>query len=75
MCLHDSNKRSEVPIAHSTKLNEDCHTIFILLQKLKYNDHEWVMYVDFKMVNFLLRQQIGCMKFLCLWNSRAKSDH
>ena len=40
--------------------------------------HYWVIYVDLKMVNFLLGQQSGYTKFpyfLCLWDSRAKDQH
>ncbi|KAL4715297.1 hypothetical protein ACJJTC_010867 [Scirpophaga incertulas] len=43
-----------------------------------YNEHQWSICVDLKMVNFLLGQQSGYTKypcFICLWDSRAKEDH
>ena len=47
----------------------------VVLDLLKSDDHKWVICVDLKMVNALLRQQ-GVYKkypcFLCLWDSRAK---
>lgn len=76
--LHIGNKYAAVPIGHSTKLKEEYETIRLVLEKLKYRDHEWVICVDLKMVNFLLGQQSGYTKFpcfLCLWDSRAKHDH
>lgn len=76
--LHNGNKHGAVPIAHSTKLKEEYQNISFVLEKLKYHDHEWVICVDLKMVNFLLGQQSGYTKFpcfLCLWDSRAKSEH
>ena len=31
----------------------------MVLQKLRYSEHNWAICVDFKMVNFLLEQQGG----------------
>ena len=50
----------------------------MVLNLLKYQEHKWIMCVDLKMVNFLLGQQSGYIKypyFLCLWDSRAKERH
>ena len=45
---------------------------------MKYGDHQWLISVDLKMLNFLLGQQ-GCYTkypcFLCYWDSRADKDH
>ena len=49
-----------------------------MLEKLNYCDHQWLICVDLKMVNFLLGHQSGYTKypcFICLWDSRARSDH
>ena len=49
-----------------------------MLEKLNYCDHQWLICVDLKMVIFLLGQQSGYTKypcFICLWDSRARSDH
>lgn len=76
--LHNGNKYGSIPIAHSTKMKEEYENIAVVLDKIKYNDHQWVICVDLKMVNFLLGQQGGYTKypcFLCLWDSRAKQAH
>ena len=33
------------------------------MQHIKYNDHQWVICLDLKMVNFLLGQQCGYTKY------------
>nr|CAI5820804.1 unnamed protein product [Callosobruchus analis] len=76
--LHNGNKYGSIPIAHSTKLKEEYNTIGLVLQKIKYHEHQWLICVDLKMVNFLLGQQSGYTKypcFLCLWDSRDKTHH
>lgn len=76
--LDIGNKYAAVPIAHSTKLKEEYETVRLVLEKLKYQEHQWVLCVDLKMVNFLLGQQGGYTKFpcfICLWDSRAKQNH
>lgn len=35
------------------------YVISVLLQKIKYVEHNWVVCVNLKMVNFLLNQQSG----------------
>jgi hypothetical protein len=56
--LHNGNKYAGIPIAHSTQLKEEYY-ISLVLNKIKYHEHEWVICVDLKMVNFLLGQQSG----------------
>ncbi|GBP59676.1 hypothetical protein EVAR_39833_1 [Eumeta japonica] len=76
--LHNGNKLGSLAIAHSTKAKEEYTAIALILDKIKYEEHKWLICVDLKMVNFLLGQQGGYTKypcFLCLWDSRAKSQH
>jgi len=76
--LHNGNKYAPLPIGHSTKMKEEYTSIKIVLDKLAFNEHKWVICVDLKMVNFLLGQQSGYTKypcFLCLWDSRARDQH
>lgn len=63
--LYNRNKYARVPISHSTKLKEDYCNISLVLNKIKYNDHNWQTCVDFKMVNIILSQQSGNAKFSC----------
>lgn len=76
--LHNSKKYGSIRIAHSTQIKEEYDTIALVLKKIKYHEHQWVICVDLKMVNFLLGQQSGYTKypcFLCLWDSRDKKNH
>jgi len=50
----------------------------MVLQKLCYNEHKWLICVDLNMVNLLLGQQGGYVKyprFSCLRDSRADDQH
>ena len=76
--LHNGNKYGSIPIGHSTTMKEEYETIALVLKKIKYEEHQWAICVDLKMVNFLLGQQSGYTKypcFLCLWDSRVKNEH
>jgi hypothetical protein len=76
--LSNSNIYSAIPIGHSTTLKEEYETIALVLKKIKYKEHQWLICVDLKMVNVLLGQQSGYTKypcFLCLWNSRSRDLH
>ena len=50
----------------------------IVLQKLRYSEHNCPIYVDFKRVNFLSGQQGDYTNhpcFLCYWYSHATDQH
>ena len=63
--LHNSNRYVSLPIGHSTKLKEDYNNIKTVLQKLGYDSHQWLIYVDLKTVNALLGQQTGYAIYSC----------
>ena len=48
-------------------LEERYEYIKTVLDLVKYEEHKWIVSVDFKMVNFLLGQQSGYTKFLCFF--------
>ena len=76
--LHNTNQYAFISIANSATLEEEYEDIKIILQKIRYNEHQWSICVDLRMVNYLLGQQKGYTKypcFICLWDSRAKDDH
>jgi hypothetical protein len=76
--LNNSNKCGSIPIGHSTRMQEEYKAMSVLLEKIKYQEHQCVICVDLKMVNFLLGQQSGYTTypcFLCLRDSRAKHEH
>jgi hypothetical protein len=75
--LNNGNKYGSIPIGHSTTMKEEYKAISLVLEKINYQEHQRVICVDLKMVNFLLRQQSCYTKypgFLCLWESRAKHE-
>ena len=76
--LHNGNQFASVPLAHLTTLKEKYEVVKYVLEKICYDQHEWLIYVDLKMVNFLLGQQSGFTKypcFLCMWDSRDTAQH
>nr|XP_057946992.1 uncharacterized protein LOC131140513 [Doryrhamphus excisus] len=76
--LHNGNVYGAVPVGHSVHLREDYDDIRMVMEFLKYREHNWIICVDLKMVNFLLGQQKGFTKFpcfLCMWDSRARDRH
>jgi len=76
--LHNGNPFAPIPIANSTTLKEEYDNIKMVLQRICYDEPQWSICVDLKMVNFLLGQQSGYTNHPCLmslWDSRAKQQH
>ena len=72
--LHIGNVYGAVPVGQSAYLREDYDDMRMVMDLLKYHEHNWVMCVDLKMVDFLLGQQrvfTKCPCFLCMLDSRA----
>ena len=67
--LHNGNRLSSIPVAHSTHMEENYQNVKVLLEKINYEAHQWDVVGDFKVICFLLGQQGGFAKysfFLCL---------
>ena len=76
--LRNGNVYGAVPVGHSVHLREHYDDMRMVMDLLKYHEHNWIVCVDLKMVNFLLGQQKGFTKFpcfLCRWDSRARDRH
>jgi len=76
--LHNTNKYAPIPIAHSTVLKEEYRNIEMVLTKIKYSEHEWLVCGDLKILSMILGQQSGFTKYpcyLCLWDSRDRKNH
>lgn len=76
--LNNGNKYAPIPVAHSTVLNEKYEDLKFVLEKLNYNEHQWLLCGDLKIITILLGQQSGFTKypcFLCEWDSRAREQH
>ena len=55
--LHEVNKIACAPIRHFVIVKKQHLNVKMVLQKLRYSEHNWAICVDLKMVNFLLGQQ------------------
>ncbi|XP_076342444.1 uncharacterized protein LOC143242821 [Tachypleus tridentatus] len=76
--LHNGNKYPSIPSAHSVHLKESCNNMELLLEAVKYNQYQWSLCGDLKVIGLLMGMQAGFTKyccFLCLWDSRAVSQH
>ncbi|GBL76983.1 hypothetical protein AVEN_12646-1 [Araneus ventricosus] len=76
--LHNGNKYVSVPVGHSIHLKESYENMEFVLTRLKYNDHNWNICGDLKILCMLLAQQGGYTKFpcfICEWNRRSKGGH
>jgi predicted nucleic acid-binding Zn ribbon protein len=60
--LHNSNVLASIPLAHSTKLSESYKTLKLVLEKIKYHEHEWQICGDLKVIGLLLELQRGYTK-------------
>jgi len=63
----DGNKYGSIPIGHSVTLQEKYDNIKVVLEKIQYDEHQWVICVDLKMVCFLLGQQSGYTNYLIFY--------
>ena len=50
--LHNGNKFAYVPMGHSVIVKEHYLNVKMVLQKLRYSEHNWAICVDFKMIIF-----------------------
>ena len=76
--LHNGNKFASLPVGHSVHMDENYNDLATILEKIKYQDNQWMVCGDFKILSMLLGQQAGYTKypcFLCLWDSRARDQH
>lgn len=76
--LHNGNAFPSVPLAYAVDMKETYETMALLLDAIKYKDHEWQICCDLKVVALLTGLQAGFTKyccFLCLWDSRDTKNH
>ena len=51
--LHNGYKYPSIPITHSVHLKEDYKNVKHLLRLVKYEEHDWEVIGEFKMIGFL----------------------
>lgn len=76
--LHITNKEQSVPVGHAVHMKETYENMEHLLRSIKYENHNWKICGDLKVIALLLGMQLGFTKyccFLCEWDSRAKHLH
>ena len=70
--LHIGNALPSVPIGHAVHMKETYENMKTLLTCVKYDQHEWLLCGDLKVVALVLGLQGGYTKyscFLCKWDS------
>jgi len=76
--LHNNNLYPSVPVAFAPKTKETYEVLKCLLDCIRYNEHEWKICADLKVVALLMGLQLGYTKyccFLCEWDSRDRKSH
>ena len=76
--LHNGNKYPSIPIVHSVHLNESYDNIELLFEGVKYNQYQWNLCGDLKVIGLIVSMQAGFTKYCCflsLWNRWAVSKH
>ena len=76
--LYYGNTKPSVPVAHAVEMKETYETMQTLLKLIKYDENQWNICGDLKVVGLLLGMQSGFTKhccFLCMWNSRDDKSH
>jgi hypothetical protein len=76
--LHNGNNYASLPIGHSVHLKESYENLELVLTKIGYTAHDWMICGDQKVLCMLLGQQVGYTKYPCFmyeWDSRATSQH
>jgi hypothetical protein len=74
--LRNSNVLASIPLTHSTKLSDSYETLKLVLEKIKYHEHEWQICGDLKVIGLLLGQQRGYTIFPldCCWDNKEATQ-
>ena len=76
--MHIENILPSMPIAYSTTMKETFLNLQFMLEKICYSEHKWLICADLKVIAILIGLQLRHTKyccFLCLWDSRERSEH
>ena len=75
--LHSGKSLPSVPVAHAVHIKLSWDNV-IASWKIKYEDHQWQICDDMKVIVTLLGTQFGftkCCRFVCEWDSCDRSSH
>ena len=76
--LQNGNNLPSIPEGYSVHMKETYNNIKQLLRCINYDQHQWQLCGNLKVVVLMMGLQLGYTKyscFLCEWNSRAKDLH
>ncbi|XP_048852601.1 uncharacterized protein LOC125720773 [Brienomyrus brachyistius] len=76
--LHNGNTYASIPVGYSAHMKEPYENMSLLLQKIRYQEYNWSICGDLKVVAILTGLQSGYTKyccFICEWDSRDKVHH
>jgi hypothetical protein len=76
--LHNGSYHASLPVDHSVNLKENYENVELVLTKIGYTAHDWMICGDLEEMCIFLGQQAGYTKypcFICEWDSRARSQH
>lgn len=65
--FNNRDKYDAILIGRSTNLKGEYETISLVRKEIRYEEHQWVICIDLKMINFLLGQQNGNIKYPCFF--------
>lgn len=73
--LHNENRLPSIPLAYCKKLPEKYESMRQIFDLIKYNDNNWDLVVDFKLINIVFGLMSAAAKYPCahcLWDSKYK---
>ena len=65
--LLKSNRYPSIPIGHSVYFKKTYESMNMLLMKIKYDEHKWMVFEDLKVLSMLFGQQEGVYQILLLF--------
>jgi len=74
---HNGNKFLSVPLAHATNRKESYENMKLLFGRIKYDEFQWKLCSDLKVLALLLGMQLRYTKYCCLlceWDSQHKKE-
>ena len=75
---HNGNEKPSIPFAHTVHMKETYENMRNLLKVIKYEQFQWSVSADLKVIAILTGLQGGYTKhccFLCHWDSRTKDQY
>ena len=76
--LYNGNTMLSIPIDYAGHIKETYDNIKVLLKCTNYNQHQWQLPSDLKVIALVMAFQLSYTKyccFLCEWNNREKDSH